>query len=382
MSSPQTTTGPLAGLRVVEIAGIGPAPFCAMLLADLGADVVRIERAAAGGDGLQVERRFDVINRSRRGIALDLKQPGAVSEALQLIDAADVLIEGFRPGTMERLGLGPEVCLARNPRLVYGRMTGWGQTGPLAQAAGHDINYIALSGALHANGRAGAPPVPPLNLVGDLGGGGLLLAFGLLAAVFERGRSGRGQVVDSSMVDGSALLMTLFYGLHASGGWRDAHGSNLLDSAAHFYDVYETADGKFVSVGAVEARFYVELMTTLGLPVDDAQQRFERSSWAQRKAQVTAAFKTRTRAEWCAVLEGTDACFAAVLGLAEAPRHPHNVARGTFVEVDGIVQPAPAPRFSRTPPASPVAPGTPDNSVASILADWRLAGDPRAHEAG
>jgi alpha-methylacyl-CoA racemase len=351
-----TFSGPLVGLRVVEVGGIGPAPFCAMLLADLGADVVRIERAAGETDGLQVDRRFDVMNRGRRSIALDLKGLASAAQALELIDAADVLIEGFRPGTMERLGLGPEVCLARNPRLVYGRMTGWGQTGPLAQAAGHDINYIALSGALHATGRAGAPPVPPLNLVGDLGGGGLLLAFGLLAAVFERVRSGRGQVVDASMVEGSALLMTLFYGLHASGDWRDAHGTNLLDSAAHFYDVYETSDGKFVSVGAVEARFYVELMTALGLSADDALQRFERSTWVQRKAQVAAAFRTRTRDGWCELLEGTDACFAPVLGLGEAPQHPHNVARGAFVDIGGIVQPAPAPRFSRT-----------------ILAEWSRA---------
>jgi alpha-methylacyl-CoA racemase len=371
MNTSSKSTGPLAGLRVIEVAGIGPAPFCAMLLADLGADVVRIERASGQTDGLQVERRFDVMNRGRRGVALDLKDPADVAQALELIDAADVLIEGFRPGTMERLGLGPDVCLVRNPRLVYGRMTGWGQTGPLAHAAGHDINYIALSGVLHANGRAGAPPVAPLNLVGDLGGGGLLLAFGLLAAVLERVASGRGQVVDASMVEGSALLMTLFYGLHAAGDWRDAHGTNLLDSAAHFYDVYETADAKFVSVGAVEARFYVELMSALGLSADDARQRFERSTWAQRKAEVAAAFRTRTRAEWCAALEGTDACFAPVLGLAEAPHHPHNVARGTFVDIGGIVQPAPAPRFSRTPPAIPAEPCASSSSVSSILAAWR-----------
>jgi alpha-methylacyl-CoA racemase len=371
MNTSSKSTGPLAGLRVIEVAGIGPAPFCAMLLADLGADVVRIERASGQTDGLQVERRFDVMNRGRRGVALDLKDPADVAQALELIDAADVLIEGFRPGTMERLGLGPDVCLVRNPRLVYGRMTGWGQTGPLAHAAGHDINYIALSGVLHANGRAGAPPVAPLNLVGDLGGGGLLLAFGLLAAVLERVASGRGQLVDASMVEGSALLMTLFYGLHAAGDWRDAHGTNLLDSAAHFYDVYETADAKFVSVGAVEARFYVELMSALGLSADDARQRFERSTWAQRKAEVAAAFRTRTRAEWCAALEGTDACFAPVLGLAEAPHHPHNVARGTFVDIGGIVQPAPAPRFSRTPPAIPAEPCAPSSSVSSILAAWR-----------
>jgi alpha-methylacyl-CoA racemase len=371
MNTSSKSTGPLAGLRVIEVAGIGPAPFCAMLLADLGADVVRIERASGQTDGLQVERRFDVMNRGRRGVALDLKDPADVAQALELIDAADVLIEGFRPGTMERLGLGPDVCLVRNPRLVYGRMTGWGQTGPLAHAAGHDINYIALSGVLHANGRAGAPPVAPLNLVGDLGGGGLLLAFGLLAAVLERVASGRGQVVDASMVEGSALLMTLFYGLHAAGDWRDAHGTNLLDSAAHFYDVYETADAKFVSVGAVEARFYVELMSALGLSADDARQRFERLTWAQRKAEVAAAFRTRTRAEWCAALEGTDACFAPVLGLAEAPHHPHNVARGTFVDIGGIVQPAPAPRFSRTPPAIPAEPCASSSSVSSILAAWR-----------
>jgi alpha-methylacyl-CoA racemase len=371
MNTSSKSTGPLAGLRVIEVAGIGPAPFCAMLLADLGADVVRIERASGQTDGLQVERRFDVMNRGRRGVALDLKDPADVAQALELIDAADVLIEGFRPGTMERLGLGPDVCLVRNPRLVYGRMTGWGQTGPLAHAAGHDINYIALSGVLHANGRAGAPPVAPLNLAGDLGGGGLLLAFGLLAAVLERVASGRGQVVDASMVEGSALLMTLFYGLHAAGDWRDAHGTNLLDSAAHFYDVYETADAKFVSVGAVEARFYVELMSALGLSADDARQRFERSTWAQRKAEVAAAFRTRTRAEWCAALEGTDACFAPVLGLAEAPHHPHNVARGTFVDIGGIVQPAPAPRFSRTPPAIPAEPCASSSSVSSILAAWR-----------
>ncbi len=341
--------GPLAGFKVIEIAGIGPAPFGAMLLADMGAEVIRIERPGGGlfGGGGQV--RLDLLNRGKRCICVDLKKPGGVDVVLRLLEGADALVEGFRPGVMEKLGLGPEVCLERNPRLVYGRMTGWGQDGPLAQRAGHDINYIALAGALHPIGRAGEKPAIPLNLVGDFGGGGLLLAFGVVSALLECSRSGRGQVVDAAMVDGSATLMTSIFAAFQSGFWRDERGTNMLDSAAHFYEVYETADARYVAIGAIEPQFYAELLDKLGLAADDSlPQQFDATHWPQFKQRLSEVIRARSRDEWCEIFEGSDACFAPVLSLAEVREHPHHRARGTFVEADDVWQPAPAPRFSRT----------------------------------
>lgn len=345
--------GPLAGLRVVELASIGPGPMCAMLLADLGADVVRVDRLEPSGLGVPAAPRFDVNARSRRSVALDLKSPAGREAVLRLVDRADVLIEGFRPGVAERLGLGPDDCAARNPRLVYGRMTGFGQQGPLANAAGHDLNYIALSGALHAIGPAGGKPVPPLNLVGDYGGGALYLAFGVMAALFERQRSGRGQVVDAAMVDGAASLMSLFYGLQAAGSWDAPRGENLLDGGAPFYDTYEAACGGHLAIGALEPKFFAELAQRLGLEERFVKRQYDRRLWPEMRAAIAAAVRTKTRDAWCAELEGTDACVAPVLSLTEAPRHRHAQARNAFVTLEGVVQPAPAPRFSRTPPASP-----------------------------
>ena len=337
--------GPLAGLRVIEMAGIGPGPFCCTLLADLGADVLRIDRPEGppGHPG-------DVFSRSRRSLALDLKSPAAVEAVLRLVERADALVEGYRPGVMERLGLGPQACHARNPRLVYGRMTGWGQDGPLAQSAGHDIDYIALSGALHAMGNNGQKPVPPLNLVGDFGGGALYLAFGVACGIIEAKRSGKGQVVDAAMTDGAASLMTMFYGMSASGFWQDQRGSNMLDSGAHFYDTYETKDGKFVAIGSIEPQFYKELMEKTGITDPAFTAQMDRSAWPALKEKLAAVIKTKTRDEWDAIMLGSDVCYAPVLSLSEAPKHPHNVARKTFVEVGGVTQPAPAPRFSRTVP--------------------------------
>lgn len=342
--------GPLEGLRVIEFEGIGPAPFCGMLLADLGADVISVARKSAPADAGQVSER------GKRTIALNLKDPDGVAAVLRLCESADVLIEGFRPGVAERLGVGPEACMARNPRLVYGRMTGWGQTGPLANAAGHDINYISLSGALHAVGRAGGPPVPPLNLVGDFGGGALFLACGVLAAVYEARRSGSGQVVDASMVEGSAALMHMMYGMKAQGRWRDERGVNMLDGAAHFYDTYETADGKYVSIGSIEPQFYRLLVELAGVDAREFAPQYDPTRWPELKKRLAEAFKRRSRDEWCRIMEGTDVCFAPVLSMDEAPRHPHNQARGSFIEVAGVVQPAPAPRFSRSSPGTPRAP--------------------------
>lgn len=364
--------GPLAGLKVVELVGLGPAPFCAMLLADMGAEVIRIDRPGAGG-ALGLAPRHDVSARGRRSLALDLKKPGAVDAVLALVERADMLIEGFRPGVMERLGLGPETCLRRNPRLVYGRMTGWGQHGPLAERAGHDIDYIALSGALHAVGSAGGGPLPPLNYVGDYGGGAMLLAFGLLCGLHEARGSGRGQVIDAAMTDGSALLSALFYGMRAAGAWRLERGGNLIDGGAPFYATYACADGKHVAVGALEPPFYAELLRRLGLTDVDAGAQMDRGRWPALRQQFAAAFAGRTRAEWCAVFEGSDACFAPVLDWDEAPRHAHNRARETFVEIDGVTQPAPAPRFSRTPAVLPRAPVQPGANGAEILRDWGLA---------
>src|SRR5262245_2191092 len=365
--------GPLAGYRVLELAGIGPGPHCAMLLADLGADVLRVDRTADAQLGISKPAFADLMNRGRRSVAVDLKHPEGVATVLRLVERADVLIEGFRPGVTERLGLGPDVCLARNPRLIYGRMTGWGQTGPLAQAAGHDWNYIAITGALYPIGRAGERPVPPLNLVGDFGGGALYLAFGIAAALLEAQRSGKGQVVDAAIVDGAASLMTLFYGLRAAGVWTDERAANFLDTAAPFGEVYETRDGKYITVLAIEPKFYKELLERMGLAGEDLPHQHDRSAWPAMKERFAAIFRTRTRDEWCAILEGTDACFAPVLSMAEAPTHPHNVARETFVDYEGVVQPAPAPRFSRTPGAIQRPPARPGEHTTEALADWGFA---------
>jgi alpha-methylacyl-CoA racemase len=344
--------GALTGLKIIELAGIGPAPFCAMMLADQGAEVIRVERAAADRDS---PLPVDPLLRNRRSIALNFKSSAAAEVLLKLIESADVLIEGFRPGVAERLGVGPDVCLARNARLVYGRMTGWGQNGPLANAAGHDINYIALAGALHMIGPRGGKPVPPLNLIGDFGGGGMMLAFGILAAVFEARASGKGQVVDAAMVDGVAAMMGIFYAMNTQGAVFDATGEDMLGGGAPWYDTYLTKDGRAVAVAAIEPQFYRLLLQKLGLDVErflhlgyPAIGAAARREWPALRVAMEAAFASRTRAEWCEILEGTDACFAPVLSLAEAPRHAHNVARGTFIEVDGVPQNAPAPRFSRT----------------------------------
>ena len=357
-------TGPLAGLKVVELAGLGPAPFCAMLLADMGAEVIRIARP-----GAQLTR-FDVTCRNRGTITMNLRAPGATDTVLGLVSRADALIEGFRPGVMERLGLGPEPCLAANPRLVYGRMTGWGQHGPLAQAAGHDINYIAVSGALHAIGRAGENPVPPLNLVGDYGGGAMLLAVGLLAALREAERSGRGQVVDAAMTDGSALLAAGMYGHRAAGRFTLHRGENLVDGGAPFYDTYRCADGKYVAIGAIEPQFYALLRERCGIDDPLFDQQMDRTRWPMLKLRLADVFLTRTRQQWCDLLEGTDACFAPVLDWDEAPQHPHNRARDTFVTLDGVIQPAPAPRFSVTPSAVPSA--ARQATAPDLLRDWGL----------
>jgi alpha-methylacyl-CoA racemase len=345
--------GPLQHLRVIELAAIGPVPMAGMLLADLGADVVRIDRLEASGLGVAMDPKHDVNSRGRRSVALDLKSPAGMAAALRLVERADVLLEGLRPGVTERLGLGPADCQARNPRLVYGRMTGFGQTGPLAAAAGHDLNYIALSGVLHAIGPAAGRPVPPLNLVGDYGGGALYLAFGVMAALFERQHSGRGQVVDAAMVDGAASLASIFYGLQAAGQWGGARGENLLDGGAPFYDTYETADGRHISLAPLEPKFFAQLAAALGLESRFVQRQYDRRLWPEMRAAIATAVRQRSRDDWCALLEGSDACFAPVLSFEEAPRHAHALAREAFITVDGVVQPAPAPRFDRTPAAHP-----------------------------
>ena len=362
--------GPLAGLRVLEFEAIGPGPFCGMMLADMGADVLLLDRLADAGLGLVPERRHDVMLRGRRSLTLDLKTPGGVSAALLLAEKADALIEGFRPGVMERLGLGPDVLLARNPRLVYGRMTGWGQHGPLAARAGHDINYIALSGALHAIGRAGEAPVPPLNLVGDFGGGGMLLAFGIACGIIEARSSGRGQVVDAAMLDGASLLATMFSGLLASGQWSETRGENILDSGAPWYDSYATKDGRHVAIGAIEPKFYAELLKRMGLDAASLPAQNERAHWPELRRTFAAAFLSKTREEWCDVFDGSDACFAPVLSFSEARRHPHAGARAAYVDLDGVVQPAPAPRFTRTPGAAASPPPERGAHGREALADW------------
>jgi alpha-methylacyl-CoA racemase len=375
-------TGPLAGMRVIELEGHGPGPFAAMMLADLGADVIRVARTddVTGADGdtatqrmISGRRAIDLVTRSRRSIAVDLKHPDGSAAMLRLVDRADVLLEGFRPGVAERLGLGPEACQARNERLVYARISGWGREGSYASTPGHDINYVALAGALDPLRRDGLPPAPPLNLLGDYGGGGMLIVVGILSALVERSLSGRGQVVDASMIDGVALLTTLFHGMRAEGLWSDVPGSNVLDLGAPFYNVYETADGRYVTIGAGEPQFYAELLDRIGLGDEKAallRGQSDPATWPDGKARLAATFKSRRLEEWCALLEGTNTCFAPVLTMAEAPAHPHNVAHGTFSSVDGVVQPSPAPRFSRTPAATPSLPTPTGQQTTEILLDW------------
>ncbi|MBK8333432.1 MAG: CoA transferase [Ilumatobacteraceae bacterium] len=365
-------SGPLTGYRIIEIAGIGPGPFAAMMLADMGAEVVRVERAQAVRGPAPDTAHWDVLLRGRRNIALDLKHPDGVATLLDLVAQADGLIEGFRPGVMERLGVGPAECQARNPKLVYGRMTGWGQEGPYSQAAGHDINYIALAGALAHFGRVGEAPVPPLNMVGDFGGGGMFLAFGVVCALLEAQRSGEGQVVDTAMVDGAATLMSMFWAMKSIGVHdENAPGTNLLDTGAHFYDVFECADGKYVSLGSIEPQFYAELMRITGLAGDaEFAQQMDKSHWPHLKTRLRAVILAKTRDEWCAEMEHTDVCFAPVLTMSEAAAHPHNVARNTFIEVAGTPQPAPAPRFSRTVALVDSPPAHPGQHSRAVLADW------------
>jgi alpha-methylacyl-CoA racemase len=362
--------GPLAGIKVLEFEAIGPAPFCGMLLADMGADVLVVDRAADSGLGLERERWYDVMMRGKRSVTLDLKNGNGKEAALQLIARADVLIEGFRPGVMERLGLGPDEALKANPRLVYGRMTGWGQDGPLAPRAGHDINYIALAGVLHAFGRKGELPAPPLNLIGDFGGGGMLLGFGVACALIEASRSGRGQVVDAAMVDGTALLAAMFHGFLRANQWSEERGVNILDTGAPWYDVYQTKDEKYVCIGAIEAKFFAELLSRMELP--DLPAQHDRSRWPEMRRRFAEAFRTKTRDEWCRVFEGSDACFAPVLSWSEARRDPHNVSRKTFIDIGSVAQPAPAPRFSRTPAAVHRPPPERGAGGAAALRDWGL----------
>ena len=364
--------GALSGIKVLEIAAIGPVPLCGMLLADMGATVVRVDRMTPAGLGVALDARFQFSGRGKASVALDLKKAQAVDVLLRMIEQADVLIEGFRPGVMERLGLGPDACLARNPRLVYGRMTGWGQSGPAAETAGHDINYIARSGVLHSIGEAGRAPVAPLNLVGDYGGGSLYLAVGLLAALVERSTSGRGQVIDAAMVDGAASLMTQFFGMMAAGGWSEQRGTNPIDGGAHFYSVYETADGRWMAVGAIEPKFYEKLLAGLGLG-DDLELRerqMDPRAWPRLKSRLADVFRTRSQAHWSSIFDGTDACVTPVLSLSEAPQAPHLQARGTFINVEGMVQPAPAPRFGRTPSAVRGGPALPGQHSQEVLRAW------------
>ncbi len=366
--------GPLAGVKVIELVGIGPGPFAAMLLADMGADVIRIHRAES------VERGFDpggvpVLDRGRRSVGVDLKHADGVECVLRLVERADALVEGYRPGVTERLGVGPDDCFARNPRLVYGRMTGWGQDGPMAQAAGHDINYIALAGALAHFGRAGSKPTPPINMVGDFGGGGMFLAFGVVCGILEARGSGEGQVVDAAMVDGSAILMSMIWGLRSLGAWNEELGTNVLDTGAPFYETYETADGRFVSLGSLEPQFYAELVAKLGLDSDDLPAQMDRGGWPRLRERFAELFKTKTRDEWREILEGSDACFAPVLTMSEAAEHPHIRSRGTVVEHDGVLQPGPAPRFSRTPTGISRPPARPGEHTDEVLAEWGFAAD-------
>lgn len=383
MSSATTSRGPLAGIRIVEIAGIGPGPLCCSLLADLGADVIRIDRTGPTGLGFEfVGPKADVRRRGRPSVAVDLKHPDGIETVLRLIEKADGLVDTLRPGVMERLGLGPDVCLARNPRLVFGRMTGWGQTGPLAQAAGHDINYISLSGVLHAIGTR-EQPVPPLNVVGDMGGGAMFLAVGLLSAILEARSSGQGQVVDVAMTEGSAYLALACFGLAAVDYWSERREDNIIDGGAPFWRCYETQDGKFVSIGAVERKFYDILIEKLGLDAATLPDQMDRAHWPAMRERFADLFKQKTRDEWCALMEGTDICFAPVLSFREAHAHPHNQARGSFVEVDGIIQPGPAPRFSRTPGSVKHGPPVPGAQTEEALTAWGIpAGDIARLKAG
>jgi len=378
--------GPLQGIKIIEVAGIGPGPFAAMMLADMGADVIRVDRASGAMGGDPANPPADVLARGRRSVAVDLKSPEGVEVLLDLVEHADVLLEGFRPGVAERLGFGPDVCAERNPKLVFGRMTGWGQEGPYAPTAGHDINYIALAGVLAHLGREGEKPTPPINLVGDFGGGGMLLAFGVVCALLESQRSGVGQVVDAAMVDGAAVLMTMMWAFTAMGIWSEERGTNLLDTGAHFYDTYECSDGKFVSIGSIESQFYSQLVELSGLTEDYASRgeelphQHDSARWGELKDRLTAIFLTKTRDEWCEVMEGTDVCFAPVLTMSEATSHPHNVERGTFTEVAGIMQPAPAPRFSRTEALIQRPPAHVGQHTAEVLGDWLGASDERIAE--
>jgi alpha-methylacyl-CoA racemase len=371
------SSGPLSGYRIIELAGIGPGPFAAMMLADMGAEVIRVERAQSVRGQAPNGAHWDVSLRGRRNIAIDLKNPDGVETLLSLVENADALIEGFRPGVMERLGIGPDVCVARNPKLVFGRMTGWGQEGPYAASAGHDINYISLAGALAHFSRAGEAPVPPLNMVGDYGGGGMFLAYGVVCALLEAQKSGKGQVVDTAMVDGSAVLMTMFWAMKNIGMFdENKPGTNLLDTGAHFYDVFKCSDGKYVSIGSIEPQFYALLLEKTGLVDDPAfAQQMDASHWPALKIKLAEVILTKSRTQWCEIMEGTDVCFAPVLTMSEAAKHPHNVARKTFIEVDGVAQPAPAPRFSRTSAALPTAPAHAGQHSRAVLADWGFSAD-------
>ena len=364
-------SGPLSGFKIIEMAGIGPGPFCGMMLSDLGAEILRIDRADKVRADAQASK--DLLGRGRKSVAVDLKTPEGVELVLRLLQNADGLIEGYRPGVMERLGLGPEACIARSPRLVYGRMTGWGQDGPMAQAAGHDINYIALAGALEPIGRRGEAPVPPLNLVGDFGGGGMLLAYGMVCGMLETSRSGKGQVVDAAMVDGAASLMSIINGMRQIGFWQEERGTNLLDTGAFYYDVYECKDGKYISIGALEPQFYSIMLEKMELTADDFPNQHDRSQWPAAKVKIAAIWKTKTRTEWCEIFEGSDACFAPVLSMSEAPEHPHMQARKTFVERDGMIQAAPSPRFSRTPGEIQGPPANPGEHTHEALQSWGLS---------
>ncbi len=367
--------GPLSGTKIIELAGIGPAPFGAMMLADLGADVIRVDRSGNVVGGDPSTPPGDLLARGRRSVGVDLKHAEGAATVLDLVAGADALIEGFRPGVMERLGLGPDVCLARNPKLVYARMTGWGQEGPYAPTAGHDINYIALAGALEPMGRAGQQPTPPINLIGDFGGGGMLLALGVCAALIETGKSGEGQVIDVAMVDGAASLMAMIWSFREMGMWKDERGTNMLDTGAHFYDTYETSDGKYVSIGSIEPQFYAELLRLTGMDGEDLPSQHDRSQWPALKERFAAIFRTKTRDEWCELMEGTDVCFAPVLAMSEAPNHPHIAERGTFTEVAGVIQPAPSPRFSRTPGTIERPPPHAGQHTDEVLAEWGLSAE-------
>ncbi len=359
--------GPLVGFKIIELAGIGPAPFCGMMLSDMGAEVIQVNRVSGTAPGVHLPRQYNVLSRGRKSIAVDLKHPAGVDAVLRLVATADALIEGFRPGVLERLGLGPDVLHTRNPKLVIGRMTGWGQAGPLAHVAGHDINYIALSGTLSMFGRQGSPPTPPLNLVGDFGGGGMLLAFGILAGILAAQRSGHGQVIDAAMVDGAAVLAASLFGMHAEGLLTEERGTNMLDTGSHFYEVYECADGKYISIGSIEPQFYEELLCLLGVDKADFAEQRNRAKWPEYKTKLASIFKTKSQDAWVELMQDSDVCFAPVLSPSEAPRHPHNQHRGTFITYDGVTQPAPAPRFDRTPPAIQGAVPTPGQHTTEVL---------------